>query len=157
MDHSGPFRHCKETETRPPSLSRNNRSVVQSPRQLLLDLSIQSNVIPSSLFLKRIFPSKDQAIGIGAHADVFYGTYEDQPVALKRLRVFFKTPDQSAIHKVRSYREANTHNTHSVVGFLPRSLIMASTPTSSYCTILRLGCRLFFIVLMYGISIHGGG
>jgi hypothetical protein len=68
---------------------------------MLLDLSVRSNITPSSLFLKRIFPSTDQTIGSGAHADVFHGTYEDQPVALKRLRVFLQTPDPSAYHKVR--------------------------------------------------------
>jgi hypothetical protein len=68
---------------------------------MLLELSVRSNVTPSSLFLKRIFPSIEKTIGSGAHADVFYGTYEDQPVALKRLRVFLQTPDPFAYHKVR--------------------------------------------------------
>jgi hypothetical protein len=68
---------------------------------MLLNLSLRSDITPSSLFLKRVFHSADKTIGSGAHADVFHGTYEDQPVALKRLRVFLQTPEPFAYHKVR--------------------------------------------------------
>jgi hypothetical protein len=47
-------------------------------------------------------------IEYGTHADVFHGTYEDQPVALKRLRVFLQTPDPSAYHNVRRRQEFAT-------------------------------------------------
>jgi hypothetical protein len=101
LDRSGPFRHWEEIETQLPSLNRNATNVVRSARQMLLDLSVQSDTTPSSLLLTRIYPSTNTTIGSGAHADVFQGTYEDQPVALKRLRVFLQTPDPSAYHKVK--------------------------------------------------------
>jgi hypothetical protein len=155
LDRLGPFRNWEESESEPPSPSRNNANALRSARQMLLELSVRSNVTPSSLFLKRIFPSTDKAIGYGAHADVFPGTYEDQPVALKRLRVFLQTLDPSTCSKVRFRQEVDTYSAYCLLGFLPRSLIMAPAPTSAHSTISRHRCRLFRILLMYGVPMYG--
>lgn len=67
-------------------------------RQMLLRLSVESDVIPSSLFLKRVFCLTEEPIGKGAHADVYCGEYEEQPVALKQMRIF-QTSEPSKYHK----------------------------------------------------------
>jgi hypothetical protein len=124
---------------------------------MLLDLSVQSDTTPSSLLLTRIYPSTNTTIGSGAHADVFQGTYEDQPVALKRLRVFLQTPDPSAYHKVRCQLRVAVCSTHQLLGFLPGSLTMASAPTCARSTIFGTGCGLSGTLLMYGVAVYDGG
>ena len=60
-----------------------------SLRRLFLRLSRESGVIPSRLFLRGISCARDDIpYGNGQFAEVFKGQYNDQEVALKRLRVY---------------------------------------------------------------------
>ncbi|EIN08648.1 kinase-like protein, partial [Punctularia strigosozonata HHB-11173 SS5] len=78
--------------------------MMKCARQMILKLSVVSDTIPSSLFLKRVFCSMERAIGRGAYADVYCGSYEEQPIALKQLRIFGDS-EPSQPHK-DLYREA---------------------------------------------------
>lgn len=73
-------------------------------RRTMLKFSMETEVIPSSLFLQNIQCSErnEPRLG-GGHADIFYGTIPGKAVALKRLRLgqganpgrYFKVNNQS--------------------------------------------------------------
>ncbi|KAI0080923.1 kinase-like protein, partial [Panus rudis PR-1116 ss-1] len=56
--------------------------------KVLLDLSLDYDVIPSSLILKRVELTDRHSIGHGSSGDIYKATLDQQPIALKRLRVF---------------------------------------------------------------------
>ncbi|TCD66289.1 hypothetical protein EIP91_001580 [Steccherinum ochraceum] len=57
-------------------------------RRLLVQLSRSAGILPSHLFLDGIVCLNRDTVAGGGFADIFMGSYEGQPVALKRLRVF---------------------------------------------------------------------
>jgi hypothetical protein len=94
LDFLGPLRRFRGTyENEADSIHLSLRT---KAHHLLLELSKISEVIPSSLFLKRVKTSlHEPPIGQGVYADVFLGMYNNCPVALKRLRIFGSTVTKS--------------------------------------------------------------
>ena len=72
-----------------------------SLRILLVKLSKSSTKLPSSLFLNGILCFDRNSVDGGGFADIFRGTYNEQPVALKRLRVFKTDADLEKSQRVR--------------------------------------------------------
>lgn len=62
-------------------------------RRLLVKLSKASGQLPPSLLLRGVVCSDRDSVAGGGFADIFRATYNDQPVALKRLRAFQKGTD----------------------------------------------------------------
>lgn len=60
-------------------------------RRLLVRLSSESGVLPTSLFLTGIDCDDKEPFGMGGYADIFRATYKTQPVILKRLRVYLNS------------------------------------------------------------------
>ncbi len=60
-------------------------------RRLLVRLSTEASVVPSSLFLTGIECEDKEPIGMGGYADIFRATYKKKHVILKRLRVYLTT------------------------------------------------------------------
>ncbi|EIN12091.1 kinase-like protein, partial [Punctularia strigosozonata HHB-11173 SS5] len=68
---------------------------------ILLNLSVTSGVIPSSLFLKRVQCDPGaHAVSVGGFADIFSGLYDGCLVALKRIRVFLTSGHQQELKMV---------------------------------------------------------
>lgn len=55
-------------------------------RRFLLKVSFEFDKLPAALFLEGVTTAETESRGIGGFADIYYGTYGDQPVAIKRLR-----------------------------------------------------------------------
>jgi hypothetical protein len=67
---------------------------------LLVKLSIASSVLPPELFIQGVSIGHDRDPWTsGGFADVFRGVYNNQPVAVKRLRVL--NEDKVAVNPVR--------------------------------------------------------
>lgn len=64
---------------------------LHSFRRTMLKLSVNTQVIPSTLFLRGIQCTETEPRVGGGYADVFYGSAPGQAVALKRLRIFHAT------------------------------------------------------------------
>ncbi|CAL1710290.1 unnamed protein product [Somion occarium] len=76
-------------------------------RRLLIRLSRESHILPSSLFLSGVVCKDRDAFGGGAFADIFQAKYNGKMVALKRLRVFqISTNEQKKEHVSNFFREA---------------------------------------------------
>ncbi|TCD65146.1 hypothetical protein EIP91_003039 [Steccherinum ochraceum] len=56
--------------------------------RLLLKLVLRYDKLPTFLLLRRVRLLETESRGSGGFADVFYGEYESEPVALKRLRLY---------------------------------------------------------------------
>ena len=63
-------------------------------RHVLMSVSINSDILPMSLFLSGVACTSRESIGGGSFGDVYRGTYHGEPVALKRLRTF-RTSDEA--------------------------------------------------------------
>jgi hypothetical protein len=101
LDCSGPFHHLSGEKKN--IICRDYNVLSRSGLQMLLKLSVASSIVPSSLYLKRIvFTPFSEPISSGAHADVFGGEYEGNPVVLKRLRAFTQVTNPAKYHKVRT-------------------------------------------------------
>ncbi|TCD68025.1 hypothetical protein EIP91_011636 [Steccherinum ochraceum] len=61
--------------------------------KLLLRLVLKYDTLPSSLVLKGVQCTDGESCGSGGFADVYYGEFDSEPVALKRLRVYASAPD----------------------------------------------------------------
>lgn len=71
-------------------------------RRLLFRLSRRSGVLPPSLFVTDVYTtSKVNAVCLGGFADVFEGTLDGKPVALKRLRVTQQSQRRLSLQWVR--------------------------------------------------------
>jgi hypothetical protein len=77
----------------------------QRPRALkvLVDLATSSNELPSGLFIQGIQLHSHLPDSFGAYADVFRGTYQGHPVAVKRLRINESGKEKDVIHRVSYY------------------------------------------------------
>jgi len=76
-------------------------------RRLLLKLSLEYQRLPLALFLIGVKCHSQEGTGFGGFADVFYGTYQDRKVALKKLRIFQMTDPSSRLEMQRAfYRES---------------------------------------------------
>ncbi|TCD69559.1 hypothetical protein EIP91_007183 [Steccherinum ochraceum] len=62
-------------------------------RRTSLKISIKHDILPSTLFLEGVKCTETEGRGSGSFAEVFYGSYGDLPVAIKRLRVYVGTPE----------------------------------------------------------------
>ncbi|KAF9047076.1 hypothetical protein BDZ89DRAFT_941829 [Hymenopellis radicata] len=61
-------------------------------RRLLVKLSANCYKLPSKLFIEGVTRSEEHATFGGGFGDVFRGTYQGAVVALKRMRIFQRTP-----------------------------------------------------------------
>jgi hypothetical protein len=60
----------------------------QGARRIVLKLAKDADVLPESLFIKGLhIPRIDRAVCLGGFADIYLGSYQNQAVAVKRLRV----------------------------------------------------------------------
>lgn len=67
-------------------------------RRTMLKFSLKCQVIPRSLFRRRVVCTETEPHGGGAYADVYRGLMSGRMIALKRLRAFQRsggTQDQS--------------------------------------------------------------
>ena len=62
-------------------------------RMLMLELALRRTHIPVSLFLKGVVCLENESRASGGFADIYYGSYADQPVALKCLRIYLREPE----------------------------------------------------------------
>ena len=67
-------------------------------RQLILELALKRGQVPVSLFVKDVKVLDNESRAAGGFADIYYGTYKGQPVALKCLRIYLMCPEN---HKKR--------------------------------------------------------
>jgi hypothetical protein len=74
------------------------RELRQGIRRVLLKLAKDADVLPPSLFLNGVYvPRIDRAVCLGGFADIYLGSYQNNAVAVKRLRV---TDDQASVNSV---------------------------------------------------------
>ena len=72
-----------------------------------MKVSLKYDILPGSLFLKGVKLIETDSRGIGGFADVYYGSFEDKPVAIKRLRVYVAAPNSRKIKLRQAFcREA---------------------------------------------------
>ena len=57
-------------------------------RRLLLKLALKYGRLPTLLLLKGVYCTDSESRGSGGFADVFSGSFNNSPVALKHLRTF---------------------------------------------------------------------
>ncbi|TCD63455.1 hypothetical protein EIP91_005396 [Steccherinum ochraceum] len=65
-------------------------------RRLLIKLSREARILPSSLFLIGVKCRVRESVNGGAFADIYRASYHGEPVALKRLRVFRVVVDKDS-------------------------------------------------------------
>ena len=58
-----------------------------------MKLSIRSGRLPASLVIKNVRCEDTESIAGGGFADIFRGVWKDQPVALKKLRLYRASDD----------------------------------------------------------------
>ena len=69
---------------------------------LLVRLAARSKQLPDSLFLEGVVVPEERSLaGFGGNADVFLGTYKDQEVAIKVLRLDYNDSDGTDYYMVR--------------------------------------------------------
>jgi len=78
-----------------------NRTLLpRTLRRLTMKITVHHNRLPQSFYLKGVKCSESESRGAGGFADVYYGEWEGQGVALKRLRVETRAPQaDESLHK----------------------------------------------------------
>jgi hypothetical protein len=71
-------------------------------RRVQISLSENCNNLPLSLTLQGVSLLEDNVISGGGFADIFRGSYRNEVVALKRLRIFQPNEERQRVHKVSS-------------------------------------------------------
>ncbi|KAH8101245.1 hypothetical protein BXZ70DRAFT_935130 [Cristinia sonorae] len=76
-------------------------------RRLVLDLSVRCQQVPSALFLQGVQRTDTESYAVGGFADIYRGTWHDQPIAIKCLRIFVLSPEsQKTRLRQAFYRES---------------------------------------------------
>jgi hypothetical protein len=68
--------------------------------KVLVYIATESNELPSGLFIRGVHIDSQCPAGCGAFADVFRGTLDGQPIAIKRLRINENGKARDNIHRV---------------------------------------------------------
>ncbi|KAF7309834.1 hypothetical protein MIND_00355300 [Mycena indigotica] len=82
--------------TSPASINSDNLTL--KARRLLVKLSEASDTLPASLFIQGVLRVDKEATFGGTFGDIYRASYEEQDVALKRIRVFQR---DSGRHRIR--------------------------------------------------------
>lgn len=73
---------------------------IRKTHNLIYRLSKACGIFPASLMVEDVANVEPTAVNGGGYADIFRGSYQRKPVALKRLRIFLKGHDRHEAHKV---------------------------------------------------------
>ncbi|TCD69553.1 hypothetical protein EIP91_007177 [Steccherinum ochraceum] len=69
-------------------------------RRFSLKISLNYDTLPKALFLEGVMLVESDSKGIGGFSDVYLGSFEGKPVAIKRLRVYVAAPTSQKV-KIR--------------------------------------------------------
>ncbi|KAG9221765.1 hypothetical protein CCMSSC00406_0006708 [Pleurotus cornucopiae] len=72
---------------------------IRKTHNLIYRLSKACGIFPSSVMVEDVVNVEPTAVNGGGYADIFRGSYQGKPVALKRLRIFLKGHDRHEAHK----------------------------------------------------------
>lgn len=132
-------------------------------RRLLIKLSREARILPSSLFLIGVKCRVRESVNGGAFADIYRASYNGEPVALKRLRVFRVVVDKdsrvlNAVSTVISYAPCWSPSDRIpvvAVGVSQRGTCLETVASPTYPPILGHRSQLVPSVSVHGLAVHG--